>query len=74
MWPLGGEKKVYIEFLWQKPDGNKPLRMHIGVHERIILKWIFKSYGATDWTDRDKGRALVNGEIKFPILYYVGIS
>jgi hypothetical protein len=36
---------VYLGFLWQEPDGNKPLRMHVGVHERIILKWIFKSYG-----------------------------
>jgi hypothetical protein len=53
---------------------EKTLGIHIGVHERIILQWIFKSYGFTDWIDWDKCRALVNGMIEFPIPYNVGIS
>ena len=25
MWPLGGEKEVHIEFLWQKANRNRHL-------------------------------------------------
>jgi hypothetical protein len=65
--PWEGEKEVCIEILWQNPDRNKPLGIHIGVHERVILKWIFKAYGGTYWADRDKCRGLVNAEIEFLI-------
>jgi hypothetical protein len=36
MWLLGGGKEVHIEFLWQKPDGNKPLGIHKRTSENNI--------------------------------------
>jgi hypothetical protein len=67
-----GERSVYRFFVVNPVE--QVLGIRIDIYERIILKWIFKLYGATDWIDRDKCRNLVNGVIKFPIPYNVGIS
>jgi hypothetical protein len=68
-----GERSVYRIFV-AKTRWKQTLGVYIGVHKRITLKWLFKTYGKTDWIDRDKCRNRVNGVLKFLIPYNVGIS